>query len=85
MATPIIEMHGTWQEITTQAPDFGQRPLNVVVYAESEEQANEPHPWTRVLERLEELHANMNPKPDTENFLQLARAGEMWNLDPELD
>lgn len=32
MAVPIVELEGTWQEITAHAPDFAGRKLRVIVF-----------------------------------------------------
>jgi hypothetical protein len=32
MATPLLELEGTWEEITAQMPNFADQKLRVLVY-----------------------------------------------------
>lgn len=38
MTTPLLELKGTWEEITAQIPDFADQKLRVLVYPVTEEE-----------------------------------------------
>lgn len=37
MATPLLELEGTWEEIAAQLPDFNGQRLHVIVHAVNED------------------------------------------------
>ena len=51
MATPLLELEGTWEEIVTQIPDFSGQKLRVLVYPAigNSAEARETRPIAEVL------------------------------------
>lgn len=62
MTTPLLELEGTWAEISAQVPNFANVKLRVLVYSASEEstEVTNTHP---IAEVLAEIAAGI---PDTE-------------------
>ena len=56
MATPLLELEGTWPEIVTQIPDFSDRKLRVLVYPATDNNA-EAHETRPISEMLAEIAA----------------------------
>jgi len=42
MTTPLLELEGTWAEITAQIPDFASQKLRVLVYLAEETSTTAP-------------------------------------------
>ena len=42
MTTPLLELEGTWAEITAQIPDFAGQKLRVLVYPAEETRTAAP-------------------------------------------
>ena len=77
MATPIVELHGTWQEIVASHPDTGQQRLRVVVFPEDADSKSDTQQLA-VLREIAERGQHMTPRPDTADYLAEARSGAMF-------
>ena len=56
MATPLLELEGTWEEIVAQIPDFSGQKLRVLVYPATGHNA-EGHDTRPIAEVLAEIAA----------------------------
>jgi hypothetical protein len=54
MTTPLLELEGTWAEITAQIPDFAGQKLRILVYPadETSTTALDTHPIAEVLAEI---------------------------------
>jgi hypothetical protein len=54
MATPLLELEGTWEEIAAQIPDFAGQKLRVLVYPVEETSTTAPdtRPMAEVLAEI---------------------------------
>jgi hypothetical protein len=54
MTTPLLELEGTWEEITAQIPDFAGQKLRVLVYPAEEHSTAAPdtRPMAEVLAEI---------------------------------
>ena len=54
MATPLLELEGTWEEIVTQIPDLSGQKLRVIVYPATgnRTEAHETRPIAEVLAEI---------------------------------
>ena len=54
MTTPLLELEGTWAEITAQIPDFAGQKLRVLVYPAEEQRTAVPdtRPMAEVLAEI---------------------------------
>ena len=60
MTAPLLELEGTWAEITAQIPDFAGQKLRVLVYPAEEDRTAAPD--TRpIAEVLAEMAATISP------------------------
>jgi hypothetical protein len=92
MAIPMYRLEGTWEEITSHAPDFAGKHLRVEVYSAEEVATDSAGDSTvngeyqgklaAVLKNIEERSKSMNPKLDQRDYLREGRAGEMFGYDP---
>ena len=60
MATPLLELEGTWEEIAAQIPDFAGQKLRVLVYP-AEESRTVAHDTRPIAEVLAEIAATIPP------------------------
>ena len=58
MTTPLLELEGTWAEITAQIPDFAGQKLRVLVYP-AEEQSTAVPDTRPIAEVLAEIAATI--------------------------
>jgi hypothetical protein len=61
MTTPLLELEGTWQEISAQLPNFADQKLRVLVYPATEERA-EPTNSRPIAEVLAKIAATIPPQ-----------------------
>ena len=85
MATPILQLEGSWEEIAARAGDFAGRRLRVTVLADEGAAAgldgNEATQGVRlaVLREIELRATKMAPRPDPRDFLREGRSGGMFS------
>lgn len=60
MATPLLELEGTWAEIAAQIPDFAGQKLRVLVYPAEENRPTGPNSRP-IAEVLAEIAATIPP------------------------
>lgn len=75
MAQALLEVEGTWEEITARATEFSGHRLRVVVLPENSGQED---PRLNFLQEIEERSRSMNPKPDSRDLLREGREGAMY-------
>jgi hypothetical protein len=59
MATPLLELRGTWEEIAAQLPDFHGRRLHVIVEADESNNQGEATPLSPLDAALEDIWATV--------------------------
>ena len=58
MATPLLELEGTWEEIAARASEFAGRRLRVIVLP-AEEHKDTPNDTRSIEEKIEEIMADV--------------------------
>jgi len=86
MYIPVLELEGTREEIIAQIPDYDGQKMQVSIKVEEKQEPDSPPFFSEaeierrlaILRRVYENVSQINPKPDTVDWLKEGRAGGMF-------
>ena len=78
MFTPVLELEGTWEEITSKVPDYQNTRLQVTIQVKEKLVPMISDPDDSVWDEIFKASSKIQSKPDTRNWLREGRAGGMF-------